>query len=137
MNRKKRKNGIRFLLFLILFGFVAVKFGNKVSGNMKVEDWSEKVSEVAEEECSNCNTSVIEEKVPIEQGYEVLRMDKGLVDLTKLVNGDEEEIANFQRLAEENGDVAGLWDDIMSLISMWNPISFLSCSHFNLSLIHI
>jgi len=131
MNRKKRKNGIRFLLFLILFGFVAVKFGNKVSGNMKVEDWSEKVSEVAEEECSNCNTSVIEEKVPIEQGYEVLRMDKGLVDLTKLVNGDEEEIANFQRLAEENGDVAGLWDDIMSLISMWNPISFLSCSHFN------
>ena len=91
MNRKKNKNGISFLLFLIIFGFVAVRFGNSFSNDMKVESWSEEVVELAEQECVNCGT-LIEEQVPVELGYEIIEMDEGLINIANYMDEDSPEV---------------------------------------------
>ncbi len=133
MNRKKNKNGIRFLIFLVAFGFVAIKFGNGISNNMKVESWSEEVEDVAEEGCTTCGSLEVEEQVFPEETNKILKMPDGLgeVDIVKLMEGDEEELALFQSMVEENGDVKGLWEDLINLISNWNLLNFFSCNNFN------
>jgi hypothetical protein len=144
MNRKKNKNGIRFLIFLIVFGFVAIRFGGSFSNDMKVESWSEEVVEIAEQECATCGT-IIEEQVPMELGYEILEMEDGLIDITALMNGDEDEVAYIESLIAEGGEeVLGLsdwwdkWKKILSglvgpIINNWTGLghNFLTCGEFN------
>ena len=92
MNKKKNKNGIKFLIFLIVFGFVAIRFGGSFSRDMKVESWSEEVAEVVEEKCSTCGVSV-EEQTPVEVGYEILEAgDPSLVDITNLISEEDREV---------------------------------------------
>jgi hypothetical protein len=122
MNRKKNKNGIRFLIFLIVFGFVAIRFGGSFSNDMKVESWSEEVVEIAEQECATCAT-LIEERVPMESGYEIMQIEEGLIDITALMNGDENEIAYLQSMIDEGGEeVLGIWDFLRDWWGFWSGI---------------
>jgi hypothetical protein len=132
MNNKKNKNGIKFLIFLILFGFVAIKFAGRTSEEMKVESWSEEVEEVAEQECSTCGT-LIEEQVPMETGYEILQMEDGLVDITALMNGDEEEIARVEGMLEEGGgETLGIIDWLKGILGNWFGLpGFATCDDYN------
>lgn len=130
-------------MFLVAFSFVAIKFGNGISNNMKVESWSEEVEEVAEDECTTCGSLTVEEQVFVEEMSNILEMTDGLVDITKLMEGDEEELALFQSMVEESGDVEGIWDDFLAFLDklaeflalferQWTNIqNFATCSNFS------